>query len=114
MNWITLIIATSVIYLIYYAVVIGLDLMRSKKGGDSQGYEVIDMGLDEDEEEAEEITVSNFEQESVYSNSSKEFTSSEFEKEPKNEVVLGEVESQGMPVDEFLLNAKNLSQGIEF
>lgn len=106
MNWTKLIIGTAVLYFIYYLVIIVIDLTKSKKGKASTGYEVIDM--DFEDEEAEQIET--------------DFLEEPFEDIPKvvgteidsDNIQFGEMETQGLPVDDFVKQAREMSSNVEF
>lgn len=104
MNWKTLIITIAVVYPIYYAIIILLDKLKSNKNKDNSGYESV--AVDFEEEETEKVYDENYFEEST--NENEEDTNED------NSIELGQVVSQGLPVDEFLKNAKNLVLGIEY
>ncbi len=118
MNWGTLTIAIIVIYVVYYAVNIGIDLLRSKKENLSGGYEVIEID-DDNDEEPETISTNYLEEngieefEGVVGDPEESFKNQD-SKTGSETISLGIVETQGLPVDEFLKKAKELSLGIEF
>lgn len=117
MNWGTLTIAVAVIYIIYYAINIGIDLFRSNKKGKSEGYEVVEIDND-DEEEPKTISSDYLEENEDRKPAPKEYKKQEAldaDASAKNkDVDLGVVETQGLPVEEFLKKAKELSKGIEY
>ena len=107
MNWTTLIIATVICYVIYYGVVMGIDLLRNKNGAKDKGYQMVDMDLEE--EAPENIVVEDYKPiDEIDSSSKKKIKKSE------TEVSLGEVSGQGLPVDDFLNFAKSQVAGIQF
>jgi hypothetical protein len=107
MNWTTLIIATVICYVIYYGVVMGIDLLRNKNGAKDKGYQMVDMDLEE--EAPENIVVEDYKPiDEIDSSSKKKIKKSE------PEVSLGEVSGQGLPVDDFLNFAKSQVAGIQF
>ena len=107
MNWTTLIIATVICYVIYYGVVMGIDLLRNKNGAKDKGYQMVDMDLEE--EAPKNIVVEDYKPiDEIDSSSKKKIKKSE------TEVSLGEVSGQGLPVDDFLNFAKSQVAGIQF
>ena len=108
MNWTTLIIATVICYVIYYGVVIGIDLLRNKNGAKDKGYQLVDMDLEE--EAPENIVVEDYKPIEEMDSSSKK----KIKKNLETEVSLGEISGQGLPVDDFLNFAKSQVADIQF
>ena len=118
MNWGTLHIARIVIFVVHYTVNIGIDLLQSKQENLSGGYEVIEIDGDNDEEP--ETSSTNYWEENgietcegVVGDPEESFKNQD-SKTGSETISLGIVETQGLPVDEFLKKAKELSLGIEF
>lgn len=105
MNWTKLIIGTIVLYVIYYIIIIAMDLMKSKKSGSDTGYEVIDMDF---EDEAPQNIEADYMTEPIIDQTSPR------ESKVETKIQMGEVERQGIPVDDFLKLAKEMSTGVEF
>lgn len=109
MKWNTLIITTIVLYVIYYLIIFFFDKFKSKKNDDFKGYQTVD--LDFEEEEAEIVYEENFIDKDFDSSSPQ---SNQLSNKTENIPVIKEKIFQGLPVDKFLKNAKNLALGIEF
>lgn len=106
MNWTKLIIGTTIVYIIYYIIIIVMDLVRTKKGKENAGYEVINMEFED--EDAEVIKTDVLEE--PFADLPK---SDKVEIDSAN-VELGEIEMQGLPVDDFVKAAKEMSSNVEF
>jgi hypothetical protein len=107
MNWTTLFITTFICYVIYYGVVMGIDLLINKNGSQDKGYQMVDMDLEE--EEPENILVEDYKPIDEIDSSPKKKI-----KNLETEVSLGELSGQGLPVDDFLNYAKSKVASIQF
>ena len=107
MEWKILIFCVIGGYILYYGVVILMDVMKKNDKSDSLGYEMVEM--ETDEQDVQNVEVEDYKRTEVIDNP--------LPNKKKNEgigVSIGEITGQGMPVDEWKLYAKNLSANIEY
>ena len=107
MEWKVLIFWVFGGYVLYYGIVVLMDLMGNKDKGDDMGYELVE--IETDEEEAQDVVVEDYTKTEVFDN-----PLPNKKKREGTGVSIGEITGQGMPFDEWKLYAKKLSSSIEY